>query len=237
MENQGSENASNNGVSNNQNDSPLSILFEQAENLVPTLSTSELQQLRDHIQAETDHRHQEMSHRHEEEEQRRREEKEKYDRKFAAWKPKFLAYDQRKGEEWMKKHSDCKGYGSATKEDSEESEEGMEYDIEEVNTSDLDSDAAADKARMDEYNDRKLKGIFEFELLNPKIYARTMREGESSSDSEETLEDETDGDRDGSDADDVESTPSSVDTSPAPSESADEWFREEEDWNSDDDDY
>ncbi|XP_026410420.1 glutamic acid-rich protein-like [Papaver somniferum] len=212
MANQGSENASNNGVTNNQNDPPLSNPFEQAKNLVPTLSTSELQQLIDHIQAEIDYRHQEMIHRREEEEQRRREEKEKYDRKFAAWKPKFLAYDQRKGEEWMEKHSECKGYGSATDEDYDESEEGMEYDLEEVNTSDLDFDAAADKAR-------------------------TMREGESSSDSEETLEDETDEDQDGSDTDDVESTPSSVDTSPAPTESADEWFREEKDWDSDDDDY
>ncbi|XP_026400130.1 nucleomorphin-like [Papaver somniferum] len=220
MANQDNEIASNNGISNNQNDPPLSIPFEQAKDLVPTLSTSELQQLRHHIQAEIDHRHQEIIRQQEEEEKRRSEEKEKYDRKFTAWKPKFLAYDHRKGEEWIEKHSGCKGYGSATDEDSEESEKGMEYDFEEVNTSDLDSDAAADKARMDEYNDRKLKGRFEFEL-----------------DSEETLEDEIDEDQDGSDADDVESTPSSVDTSPAPSESADEWFREEEDWDSDEDDY
>ncbi|XP_026417063.1 luc7-like protein 3 [Papaver somniferum] len=237
MENHSNLVVPNNDAANNQDDPQPSAAFEQAEDHVQTLSTGELQRLRDYIQAEIDHRNQEMILQREEEEQRRRREEEEYERKFAAWKTKFLAYDRRKEEEWLEKHSESKIYGSSTDEDSEASEDGMEYEVEEVNTSDMYSDAAEDKARMERYHDRKMRGNFDFELANPKIYARTMREGESSSDSEEVQETETDEDGDGSDVDDVESTPSSDNTSPTSSESADKWFREEEGCDSDEDDY
>ncbi|XP_026450578.1 outer spore wall assembly protein SHE10-like [Papaver somniferum] len=213
MADQGNEKVQNNGAANNPENPPSSNAFEQAKNLVSTMSTSDLQSLRDHIQAEIDRRSRELSRQREEEEQRRQMQEEKYECKF-----------DRKEEEWEEKHSECKRYGSATYEDSEASGDDMEYGVEEANTSDLDLDATTDKARMNEYHDRRLRSRFDFELANPKIYARTMRERESSIDSEETLEDESDEDQDGSDADDVESTPSSDNTSPASSESADEWF-------------
>ncbi|XP_026409938.1 transcriptional regulator ATRX-like [Papaver somniferum] len=120
-----------------------------------------------------------------------------------------------------KKHAECKCYGSATDEDSDSTDDGVEYIIDEINTSEMDSDAAKEKSRMERYHERKLRRKFDFELANPKIYARTMQEGECNRSKEETLERDSDEEDEERDSEDDEDVSSSSNTSPASSESAD----------------
>ncbi|XP_026428525.1 transcription initiation factor TFIID subunit 11-like [Papaver somniferum] len=128
-------------------------------------------------------------------------------------------------------------YESATESDSEASE-GFQYNVEEIDTNDLDSDAAEDKHKMEAYHEGKLKRRFEYELDNPKIFRRTMNEGESSSVNVRMLiakSDEDDTDEEGSGGS-SEDTSSSSETSPAPSDSDDSEFYEEEGWGTDEED-
>ncbi|XP_026452280.1 uncharacterized protein LOC113352705 [Papaver somniferum] len=147
--------------------------------------------------------------------------------------------DQRKDEEKAEKQAKTPRYESATESDSK-ALNGGEYEVEEVNTSDLDSDAAEDKRRMKSYHDGKTRSRFEYELSNPKIFARTMSEGEpvgvrisrrmADLDAETTEEEREEGDEDSDDES------SSIGTSPASSDSDSENYGEEgldtdeEDW-------
>ncbi|XP_026396993.1 transcription initiation factor TFIID subunit 11-like [Papaver somniferum] len=185
--------------------------YSQAKSLLPSLSVIELQKLRDEAQSEIDHRVQEQ-----------------------------LQWQSRKDEEKAERHAKSPRYGSATESDSEASD-GFEYAVEEVNTSDLESDVAEDKRKMDAYHDGILKSRFEYELANPKIFARTMSEGEprkvrvsrriSMVDDEETESDE-----DGEDEDSDEASSSSG-TSSASSDSDDGECYEDEGWDTDEDDW
>ncbi|XP_026430558.1 transcription initiation factor TFIID subunit 11-like [Papaver somniferum] len=193
--------------------------YSQAKSLLPSLSVIELQKLRDEAQSEIDRRVQEQLRQREEE--------------AAQWQ-------SRKDEEKAERHAKAPRYGSATESDSEASD-GFEYAVEEVNTNDLDY-AAEDKCKMDAYHDGRLKSRFEYELANPKIFARTMSEGEPSKvrvnrrismvDDEETESDE-----DGEDEDSDEASSSSG-TSPAASSDSDDGERyEDEGWDTDEDDW
>ncbi|XP_026458461.1 histone H2A.Z-specific chaperone CHZ1-like [Papaver somniferum] len=151
------------------------------------------------------------------------------DEELPVEQPKSPERD-RKDEECAEKHAKAPNYGSAIESDSEASD-GFEYDVEEVNTSDLDSDAAEDKRKMEAYHERRVRSRFEYELANPKIFARTMNEGEprrvdvkmicAKSDEEDTEEEE-----DGEDG--TEDSSSSSGTSPAPSDNDDSERYEEE---------
>ncbi|XP_026383859.1 nucleolin 2-like [Papaver somniferum] len=141
---------STNSIGNLPNAPPVTPEFAQAKSILPSLSIEELQQLREHAQSEIDHRIQEKTR------QREAEEADEGKAEKQAKTPKF---------------------GSSTESDSEASE-GYEYEVEEVDTSDLDSDSAEDKQMMNSYHDEKARRRFEYELTNPKIFARTMSEGE-----------------------------------------------------------
>ncbi|XP_026452027.1 uncharacterized protein LOC113352423 [Papaver somniferum] len=127
---------------------------------------------------------------------------------------------QRKAGERSSKAEKQKGYGSATESDSEESQNGFEYPIEEMKTNYENSDAADERKRMEDYHVRQLRIRFEDERANPNIFSRTMREGEPSNDEEEISEDESDeseeSDSEGSSSPDdsqVSPTSSSIDYS------------------------
>ncbi|XP_026396093.1 luc7-like protein 3 [Papaver somniferum] len=219
---------------------PSSTEYEQAKVLALSLKFLELQRLRTEIQAEIDRHAHELIRQREEQERIHRREEEKLESLYVAWFPKYLPRCKRKDEKWAEKHSKCKRYDSATKSDSEAPDEGFEYPVEKVDTSELDSYAAEDKARMEKYHERKLRSIFDFERANPKIFARTMQEGEEKADDEEMLEKETNEEKIGEDTgddDDSEDSSSPDNTSPASSDSEEEWHREEEGWNTDEDDY
>ncbi|XP_026384859.1 glutamic acid-rich protein-like [Papaver somniferum] len=190
---------------------------------------------------EIDQRCREGIRQREEEERRHKREKEDYENKYAAWKTQFMAYDIRKQDEWEEKHAECKLYGSATDEDSDSTKNEMKYDVEEINTSEMDSDEAEEKDMMERWHERKLRMRVEFEMANPMIYACTMQEGECSRSKEETQEKDSEEESEERDSEDDEDASSSINTSHASSESADKWFREEEYWDSDegesDDDY
>ncbi|XP_026399566.1 uncharacterized protein LOC113295442 [Papaver somniferum] len=214
--------------------------YSQDKSLLPSLSVIELQKLRDEAQSEIDRRVQEKLHQREEEAARIRKER-RIEALYTAWLPKFLEWKNRKDEEKVERHAKAPRYGSATKSYSEASD-GFEYAVEEVNTSDLDSDAAEDKRKMDAYHDGRLKRRFDYELSNPKIFARTMSEGEPSKvrvsrriamvDDEETESDE-----DGED-EDIDEASSSSGTSPAASSDSDDGERyEDEGWDIDEDDW
>ncbi|XP_026383982.1 uncharacterized protein LOC113279502 [Papaver somniferum] len=214
--------------------------YSQAKSLLPYLSVIELQKLRDEAQSEINHRVQEQLRQREKEAARIRKER-RIEALYTAWLPKFLEWQSRKGEEKAERHAKAPRYGSATESDSEASD-GFEYDVEEVNTSNLDSNAAEDKRKMDAYHDGKLNIRFEYELSNPKIFARTMSEGEPSKvrvsrrismvDDEETESDE-----DGEDEDSDEASSSSGTSLAASSDSDDGECYEDEGWDIDEDDW
>lgn len=93
---------------------------------------------------------------------------------FFEWKEKRLARDERKHEE-RSVRCRLKRYGSATESDLEGSDEGFEYHVEEVNTSDEDFDVVEERKRMKRYYKRHLYRQYELEKANPRIFARTMR--------------------------------------------------------------
>ncbi|XP_026452288.1 prothymosin alpha-like [Papaver somniferum] len=130
--------------------------------------------LREDAQSEIDHRIQEQTRQREAVQERK---KRRFEALYIAWLPKFLEWKERKDEEKDDKQAKTPKFGSSTESDSEASE-GYEYEVEEVDTSDLDSDAAEDKQRMDSYHDEKARRRFQYELANPKIFSRTMSEGE-----------------------------------------------------------
>ncbi|XP_026378553.1 protein bfr2-like [Papaver somniferum] len=191
---------------------PETLEYSQAKSLLPSLSVIELQKLRDEAQSEIDRRVQELLRQTEEEAARIRKER-RIEALYTAWLPKFLEWKSRKDEEKAERHAKSPRYGSATESDSEASD-GFEYGVEEVNTGDLDSDAAEDKRKMDSYHDGRLKSRFEYELANPKIFARTMSEGDPSKvrvsgriamvDDEETESDEDGEDEDSDDGEHYE---------------------------------
>ncbi|XP_026384412.1 transcription initiation factor TFIID subunit 11-like [Papaver somniferum] len=194
--------------------------YSQAKSLLHSLSVIELHKLRDEAQSEIDRRVQEQLRQREEEE-------------VAQWK-------SRKDEEKAERHAKAPRYGSATGSDFEASD-GFEYVVEEVNTSDLESDAAKDKRKMDAYHDGRLKSRFEYELSNPKIFVRTMSEGEPSKVRVRRRismvdDKETESDEDGED-DDSDEGSSSSGTSPASSDSDDGERYEDEGWDTDKDDW
>ncbi|XP_026396196.1 transcription initiation factor TFIID subunit 11-like [Papaver somniferum] len=152
----------------------------------------------------------------------------------------ILRWKSRKDKEKAERHAKVPRYGSATESDSEASD-GFEYVVEEVNTSDLESDAAENKRNMDAYHDGILKRRFEYELANPKIFARTMSEGDPSkvrvSKRISMVDDEeTESDEDGEDEDSDEASSSSG-TSPASYESDDGERYEDEGRDTDEDDW
>lgn len=215
---------STNSIGNLPNAPPVTPEFAQAKSILPSLSIEELQQLREDAQSEIDHRIQEQTRQREAEEAVQERKKRRFEALYNAWLPKFLEWQERKDEEKAEKQAKTPKFGSSTESDSEASE-GYEYEVEEVDTSDLDSDAAEDKQRMNSYHDEKARRRFEYELANPKIFARTMSEGEpvavkvsrriADLDDESSEEEREEGDEDSDDES------SSSGTSPAPSDSED----------------
>ncbi|XP_026378434.1 major centromere autoantigen B-like [Papaver somniferum] len=177
----------------------------------------------------------EIADRQREEEERKRREYEETESMFDAWLPKHYERSDRKTEEMSERHQKDPKYGIATESDSEEdSAAGYEYHVEEVNTSEEGSDVVEDRLRMEKYLDWKLRRRFEFELANPKIFARTIQEGEpkveeeklvlihprtaqveDSSDSDENLPDASNDDEEEEDeSDEEDSSSGNSDTSP-----------------------
>lgn len=89
---------------------------------------------------------------------------------------------------------------------------------------------------MKSYHERKLSRRFEYVRANPKIFARTMQEGEKEKEDEEMIESETDEEVTGESAD-SENSSSSTDTLPASSGSDDSGRYRYEGWSTDEDDY
>ncbi|XP_026419863.1 protein bfr2-like [Papaver somniferum] len=168
---------STNSIGNLPNPPPVTPEFAQAKSILHSLSIEELQQLREDAQSEIDHRIQEQTRQREAEEAVQERKKRRFEALYNAWLPKFLEWQERKDEEKSEKQAKTPKFGSSTESDSEASE-GYEYEVEEEDTSELDSDAAEDKQRMNSYHDEKARRRFEYELSNPKIFARTMSEGE-----------------------------------------------------------
>ncbi|XP_026452031.1 glutamic acid-rich protein-like [Papaver somniferum] len=105
---------------------------------------------------------------------------------------KRLARDERKHEERLKKYG-CKRCGSATETEteSEEDDDGHEYYVEEIDSSQEDSDTAEEKRRIRKYQEDKLYRRYLEEKSNPAIFLLTMHEGEESYGDEDLLEDES----------------------------------------------
>ncbi|XP_026436602.1 vicilin-like seed storage protein At2g18540 [Papaver somniferum] len=217
--------------------------YNQAKNQAFSLEMDELMKLKDEVQGEINRRASEIDDRQREEEERKRREDEETESMF---------------EERSEKHQKDPKYGSSTESDSEEdSAAGYEYHVEEVNTSEEGSDVVEDRLRMEKYLDWKLRRRFEFERANPKIFARTMQEGEpkveekklvlihprtaqveDSSDSDENLHDASNDDGEEEDeSDEEDSSSGNSDTSPASSSSScSERYAEDEDWSYDEED-
>ncbi|XP_026458982.1 protein bfr2-like [Papaver somniferum] len=157
--------------------------YNLAKSQVFLLEMNELMKLRDEVQGEINRHAWEAAQHQRKEEEKKRRENEETKSLFAAWVPKHFARVDRKEDERSLKHQKGPKYGSSTESDSEEgSDDGFEYPLEEVNTSEEDSDAAEDMKRMERYFDWKLRRRFNYEHDNPKIFARTMREGEPNDD-------------------------------------------------------
>ncbi|XP_026399886.1 sarcoplasmic reticulum histidine-rich calcium-binding protein-like [Papaver somniferum] len=204
------------------------------------LGLEELMKLMDEVQGEITGRAGEAAQRQREEEEIKRREDEEIESLFAAWKPKHFARVDRKEEERSLKRQKGPKYNSATESDSKEgSDSGFECPVEEVNTNEEDSDVVQDKKRMGRYLDWKLRRRFDHERVNPKIFVRTMREGEpsddervpsrifprtmhvqESSDDDEELRDAARSENDDEEDSDEESISSDGDTSPASSGSS-----------------
>ncbi|XP_026459747.1 uncharacterized protein LOC113360453 [Papaver somniferum] len=221
---------STNSIRNLPNAPPVIPEFAQAKSILPSLSIEELQKLREDAQSEIDHRIQEKTRQIEAEEDVQERKKRRFEALYNAWLPKFLKWQERKDEEKDEKQAKTPKFGSTTENDSEASK-GYEYEVEEVDTSDLDSDAAKDKQWMNTYHDEKARRLIEYELANLKLFARTMSEGESVAmrvsrqiadlDDESSEEEREEGDEDSDDES------SSSGTSPAPSDSDSEDYGEE----------
>ncbi|XP_026455091.1 uncharacterized protein LOC113356230 [Papaver somniferum] len=214
--------------------------YTQAKSLFPSLSLKELQRLRGEAQSEIDRRIQEQERQRDEEEASCIRRDRRFETRYSAWQPKFLEWRERKDEEWAEKHAKTPKYGSTTESDSEASD-GYEYGMEEANTSDLDSEAAEDKRKMNAFHDGKLRSRFAYELANPKIFARTMSEGEPSrvrvSRCIANLDYEESDDEEEEEGGDSEEETSSSGTSPAPSDSDESDCYEDEGWETDEDDW
>ncbi|XP_026397043.1 uncharacterized protein LOC113291763 [Papaver somniferum] len=216
-----------------------------------SLPMDELQRLRDEFQSEINRRASEEAQRLREEDEKKRREEEETESLYCAWLPHHFARVDRKEDEQSERYQKGLKYGSATESDSEGgSDAGFEYPLEEINTSEDDYVAAEDKRKMEKYLDWKLQRRFEFERANPKIFARTMHEGEprvekrypviihprvahSINSNEELPEASSD------EEDDESSSLGDSDTSPASSGSScsERYEEDEEDWSYDDEDY
>ncbi|XP_026383957.1 PHD finger protein 14-like [Papaver somniferum] len=230
-------------------DATTSDQYQLAKTQDFSLPMDELMRLRDEVQSETNRRASEEAQRQrEEDEKKRREEEEETESLYCAWLPHHFSRVDRKEEERSERYQKGPKYGNATESDSERgSDAGFEYPLEEINTSEEDYGAAEDKRKMEKYLDWKLRRRFEFERANPKIFARTMHEGEPrvekkdlviihprvacSSDSDEDLPEAS-----SDEEDDEDSSSGDSDTSPASSGSSCS-ERYEEDWSYDKEDY
>ncbi|XP_026450567.1 HIV Tat-specific factor 1 homolog [Papaver somniferum] len=217
--------------------------YKQAKNLSLALQDQEIEKLRRELLEELDRRAMErIQQKREAEEQasqemaRHRSEEEILDALFEVWKVKHFDREYRKEDEGAARAKRPKGVVSATDSDSdEESENGFEYPIEEMNTSDEDSDTVDDRKRMEAYLDRKLRRRFDDERAQPTFFSRTMQEGETSAD-EEILEDKSD-ESEGSDSDE---SSSSDDNPVSPASTGSEYnaqYSKEENWSYDGEDF
>ncbi|XP_026378067.1 major centromere autoantigen B-like [Papaver somniferum] len=232
--------------------------YNQVKKQAFYLEMDELMRLRDEVQGEINRRASEIAERQREEEEKKRREDEETESMFVAWLPKHYERSDRKTEERSERNHRGPKCGSATESDSEaDSAAGYEYHVEEVNTSEEGFDAAEDGLKMEKYLDWKLRRRFEFERSNPKIFSRTMQEGEpkveeeklmlihprtaqveDSSDSDENLPDASNDDEEEDESDEEESSYGDTDTSPASSgSSCSEHYAEDEDWSYDEEDW
>ncbi|XP_026384941.1 histone deacetylase HDT1-like [Papaver somniferum] len=131
----------------------------------------------------------------------------------------------RKEEERSQKRQKGPKYGSATESDSQvDSDAGFEYPLEEINTTEEDSDAVEDKQKMQRYLDWKLR--------------RRAAPEASSSESDEDLPEVSSDEGDEEDSDDESSSSGDDDTSPAPSgNSCSKRYEEDEDWSYDEEEF
>ncbi|XP_026450780.1 uncharacterized protein LOC113350891 [Papaver somniferum] len=232
--------------------------YNQAKKLAFSVVMNELMRLRDEVQGEINRRASEIDDRQREEEEKKRREDEKTESLFAAWVPKHYERSDRKTGERSERHQKGPKYGSATESDSEEdSAPRFEYHVEEINTNEEGSDAAEDRQKMEKYLDWKLRRWFDFKRDNPRIFARTMQEGEPKveeqklvlihprtaqvedfSDSDENLPDASNGAEEEDESDEEDSSSGDSDTSPASSDnSCSERYKEDEDWSYDEEDW
>ncbi|XP_026449737.1 protein MNN4-like [Papaver somniferum] len=201
----------------------LVLPFQQStikkKNIAFSLRDIELERLRYEIQEEINRRPEELALHQKEEEERKRREKEEVEALYVACKIKHFDRVDRKDEERSQKAEKSKGYGSATESDSdaEGSDNGYDYPVDEVDTSEEGSDAAEEKEMMKRYHERKLRMRFEDDKYNPRIFSQTMREGESSDDDEELLDASSDEDDDNENSDESTSSGDSQ-VSPASSD-------------------
>lgn len=138
--------------------------------------------------------------------------------------PKYYETRERKDEEWEERQAerdarDAKApkYGSMTEDDSESSD-GFEADGEDDGDIESDDVYGSSEGNGDGeivYDDDHLKRRFAYELANPKIFSRTMNEGEPIRLSVSVRAYYADDDEDGNGDSD------SSGTSPAPSDNED----------------
>ncbi|XP_026430455.1 vicilin-like seed storage protein At2g18540 [Papaver somniferum] len=181
-----------------------------------SLEIEELMKLRDDVQGEINRRASEVAQRQREEEERKRREDEETGSLFAAWVPKHFAKYDRKEEERALKRQKGPRYGSATESNSEAgSDAGFEYPVEEVNTSEEDSDDAEENWKM--------------QRASP---------AEEFSKSDEELPDVSNDEDDEEGSDEESSLSGDGDTSHASSgSSCSERYEEDEDWSYDEEDF
>ncbi|XP_026419707.1 uncharacterized protein LOC113315661 [Papaver somniferum] len=218
--------------------------YNQAKNLAFSLEMEELQGLRDEVHGEINRRAIEIVDRQREEDEKKKTEEEETESLYVAWLPKHFERSDRKMEERSERNQKGPRYGYG-------------YHLEEINTSDEGSDAVEDRRRMERYEEWRLRRRFEFERANPKIFARTMQEGEpkverqplvrieprdahvddSSATDDDLLDVSRESEEDESNDED-ESSSGESDTSHASSgSSCSERYEEDEDWSYDDEDY
>ncbi|XP_026383349.1 cilia- and flagella-associated protein 251-like [Papaver somniferum] len=236
-------------ISSNSNPANAAILdqYQLAKTPALSLPTEDLMRLSDEIQSEINRHRSEEAQRQREEEEKRRREEEETESIYQTWLPHHLARVDRKEEEQSERYQRGPIYGSATEEDSEEgSDDEFEFHLEEV---DDDYVAAEEERKMEKYQDWKQRRCFEFERANPKIFSRTMHEGDPKVEKRESViiyprvaypsdSDEDLPEAPSDEEDDEDSSSGDSETSPASSGSSCSEMHEEDeaDWSYDEED-